>query len=41
VPVLAHRIIATADATMTGRTPASILAELMEDVPVPIKGAAS
>jgi MoxR-like ATPase len=41
VPVLAHRIIATADATMTGRTPATILAELMEDVPVPIKGAAS
>jgi MoxR-like ATPase len=41
VPVLAHRLVGTADALMTGRTPGTVLSELIEEVPVPIKGKAS
>jgi MoxR-like ATPase len=41
VPVLAHRIIATADALMSGRSVSSVLSELLEEVPVPVKGKAS
>ncbi len=41
VPVLTHRVIATADALMGGRAPGSILGELLEEVPVPVKGKAS
>jgi MoxR-like ATPase len=40
VPVLAHRLIVTADASMTGRTAATVLAELLEEVRVPVKGEA-
>jgi MoxR-like ATPase len=36
VPVLAHRMIVTADAAMLGRTPTAVVEELLEDVPVPI-----
>jgi MoxR-like ATPase len=36
VPVLAHRIIITADAAMTGRTPAIVLRDLVEEVPVAV-----
>jgi len=38
VPVLAHRVIATADAMMSGRGPGVILAELLDEVAVPIAG---
>jgi MoxR-like ATPase len=40
VPVLAHRLIVTADASMTGRTSATVLTELLEEVRVPVKGEA-
>ena len=40
IPVLAHRLIVTADAAMTGRTPATVLTELLEEVRVPVKGEA-
>lgn len=36
IPVLAHRIIVTADAAMTGRTPRTVLEELVSQAPVPI-----
>jgi MoxR-like ATPase len=36
VPSLAHRIIVTADAVMTGRSPQVILAEILAEVPVPV-----
>ena len=36
VPVLAHRIIVTADAVMTGRSTDVILQEILAEVPVPI-----
>jgi len=36
VPTLAHRIIITADAAMTGRTPAVVLRDLLEEVPVAV-----
>ena len=36
VPSLAHRIIVTADAVMTGRSPQVILAEILAEVPVPL-----
>ncbi len=38
VPVLAHRVIATADAVMSGRAPGVILAELLDEVAVPVAG---
>jgi MoxR-like ATPase len=37
VPVLAHRILVTADAAMAGQTPASLLADIMGQVPVPVR----
>jgi MoxR-like ATPase len=37
VPVLHHRLIVSADAAMSGRTPATVLAEILEDVPIPVK----
>jgi MoxR-like ATPase len=40
IPVLAHRIIITADAAMTARSTNAILAELLEEVRVPVKGEA-
>jgi MoxR-like ATPase len=40
VPVLAHRMIVTADAVMGGRTSVAVLQELMGEVPVPVTGTA-
>jgi MoxR-like ATPase len=39
-PVLAHRVIVTADAVMGGRTPQAVLDELVGEVPVPVAGTA-
>jgi len=39
-PVLAHRIIVTADAVMGGRTSRALLEELMHEVAVPVTGTA-
>ncbi len=36
VPSLAHRIIVTADAVMSGRSPSVVLEEILADVPVPV-----
>jgi MoxR-like ATPase len=36
VPALAHRIIVTADAVMSGRSPQVILQEILTEVPVPV-----
>ena len=36
VPSLAHRIIVTADAVMSGRSPQVILTEILAEVPVPV-----
>ncbi len=36
IPVLAHRVIVTADAVMSGRSADVILRELLADVPVPV-----
>ncbi len=38
VPVLAHRLIISADAAMSGHTPESLLGRMLEDVPVQVKG---
>ena len=38
VPVLAHRVIATADAVMSGRAPDAILTELLDEIAVPVAG---
>ncbi len=38
VPVLAHRVIATADAVMSGRAPDVILTELLDQIAVPLAG---
>jgi MoxR-like ATPase len=40
VPVLAHRLLLSADAAMSGRTPHSLLAEILEQVSVPVRGKA-
>jgi MoxR-like ATPase len=40
VPVMAHRLIVSADAAMSGRTPQSVLAEILQEVPVPVRGKA-
>jgi MoxR-like ATPase len=40
VPVMAHRIILSADAAMNGRTAKAVLADLMAEVPVPVRGKA-
>ena len=37
VPVLHHRLIVSADAAMSGRNAETVLVEVMEDVPVPVK----
>ncbi|MFM7719333.1 MAG: AAA family ATPase [Actinomycetota bacterium] len=39
-PVLAHRVIVSADAVMRSRTPADVLADVLRDVPVPVDGPA-
>jgi MoxR-like ATPase len=36
VPALAHRVIVTADAVMSGRSPEVVLQEILADVPVPV-----
>ncbi|HYH27251.1 MAG TPA: MoxR family ATPase [Actinomycetota bacterium] len=38
IPVLSHRLILTPDAAMSSRTPASIVTELLAEVPVPVAG---
>jgi MoxR-like ATPase len=38
IPVLAHRLIVSADAAMSGRDAATVLAEALDEVPVPVKG---
>jgi MoxR-like ATPase len=38
VPVMAHRLIVSADAAMAGRTPNSVLVELLDEVAVPVRG---
>jgi MoxR-like ATPase len=38
VPVLAHRLIVSADAAMSGRGADTVLAQVLEEVPVPVKG---
>jgi MoxR-like ATPase len=40
VPVLAHRVIVTADAVMGGKTTQAVLEELVSEVPVPVTGTA-
>ncbi|HEY0890136.1 MAG TPA: MoxR family ATPase [Nocardioides sp.] len=37
-PVLAHRLLPTVEATMSGRTPASVLDSVLASVPVPAAG---
>ena len=37
VPVLAHRLIVSADAAMSGRDAASVLANALDEVPVPVE----
>jgi MoxR-like ATPase len=37
VPVLSHRLIVAPDAAMGGHTPASLLGQLLDDVPVPVQ----
>ena len=38
VPVLAHRLIVSADAALSGRDARTVLAQVLEEVPVPVKG---
>jgi len=38
VPVMAHRLIVTADAAMAGRDGATILSEVLQQVSVPVRG---
>ncbi|HEY7280636.1 MAG TPA: MoxR family ATPase [Actinomycetota bacterium] len=40
IPVLSHRLIVTADAAMGGRDGATILAEVLQQVSVPVRGEA-
>jgi MoxR-like ATPase len=40
VHVLAHRLLVSADAAMSGRTSQSVLAEVLHEVPVPVRGKA-
>src|SRR6266496_1192877 len=37
IPVMAHRLIVSADAAMAGRTPNSVLVELLDEVAVPVR----
>jgi MoxR-like ATPase len=36
-PVLAHRLIVSADAAMSGRDPRTVLEQVLDEVPVPVK----
>ncbi|MHB8511203.1 MAG: AAA family ATPase [Actinomycetota bacterium] len=38
IPVLAHRVIAAPEAEMSGRSSADVLEDLIEEIPVPIRG---
>ena len=38
IPVLAHRLIVSADAAMSGRNAETILADTLDEVPVPVTG---
>ena len=37
-PVLAHRVILSPEAQMAGKTPADVLADLVDEVPIPVRG---
>ncbi len=37
VPVMAHRLLVTADAAMGGQTPTTLLADIMGQVPIPVR----
>src|SRR5438093_1194420 len=37
LPVMSHRILVAADAALSGRTSQAILAELLREVPVPVR----
>jgi MoxR-like ATPase len=37
VPVMAHRILLSADAAMAGKTPTSLLGEVLAAAPVPVR----
>jgi MoxR-like ATPase len=37
LPVLAHRLIVSADAAMSGRDAASVLTSALDEVPVPVE----
>ncbi|MBA3729002.1 MAG: MoxR family ATPase, partial [Actinobacteria bacterium] len=38
LPVIAHRLLLAADAAMSGRTVEAILTEILQEVPVPVRG---
>jgi MoxR-like ATPase len=38
IPVLAHRLIVSADAAMGGRNAETVLTEALDEVPIPVKG---
>ncbi len=40
LPVMSHRLLISADAAMAGRSPKSVLTELLGEVPVPVRGKA-
>ncbi len=40
LPVMGHRVIVSADAVMNGRTPEAVVGELLQEVPVPVRGKA-
>jgi MoxR-like ATPase len=40
LPVLAHRLLVSPDAAMSGRTPAAVLTEILHEVPVPVRNRA-
>ncbi|MBA3551618.1 MAG: MoxR family ATPase [Actinobacteria bacterium] len=40
LPVIAHRLLLAADAAMSGRTVEAILTEILQEVPVPVRGKA-
>jgi MoxR-like ATPase len=37
VPVMAHRLLLSPDATMAGRTPVTVLTQLLQEVSVPVR----
>ena len=37
IPVMAHRILLSADAAMAGKSPGSLLTDVLSSVPVPVR----